>query len=197
MLHVPKTDMINIGYYCYPIQSLGPGNRFVLWTQGCNRSCYRCASPNLQSLAGGEFYSVDALIKLMQKSNCRGLTISGGEPLLQAQPILSLLQKVRIVLPEWDIILFTGFLLEEIELDVRPQLVRLVDLLVDGPYVDSLNNGIGLRGSSNQNFHFFSQRLYSSSHEITSCPHPKRQLILLSDEEMLAVGIASPQSTEN
>ncbi len=197
MLHVPKTDMINIGYYCYPIQSLGPGNRFVLWTQGCNRSCYRCASPNLQPVAGGELYSVDAIIKLMQNSNCRGLTISGGEPLLQTQPILALLQKVRIVLPEWDIILFTGFLLDEIALDVRSELVRLVDLLVDGPYIDSLNNGIGLRGSSNQNFHFFGQKLLGFFHEITNCPHPKRQLILLSDEEMLAVGISPPQSAVN
>ena len=197
MLHAPKTDMINIGYYYYPIQSLGPGSRFVLWTQGCNRSCYRCVSPNLQPVAGGNFYSADALIRLMQKSNCRGLTISGGEPLLQAQPILSLLQKVRIVLPEWDIILFTGFLLDEIELDVRSELVCLVDLLVDGPYIDSLNNGIGLRGSSNQNFHFFSQKLLGFSNEITSRPQPKRQLILLSDEEMLAVGIAPPQRTEN
>lgn len=191
MLYESKSDMINVGCYCYPVQSLGPGDRFVLWTQGCNRRCYRCASPELQPTTGGCFYSVKELVGIMQDSKCSGLTISGGEPLLQAFQIECLLQEVRSKLPIWDIILFTGFLFDQIEQGLRSRLVNLVDLLIDGPYEDVLNDGFGLRGSSNQKLHFFTPRFLPISKDLINSPRPKRQLFLLSDEKMMAVGIAS------
>ena len=193
MNNKPLEYRIKIGYYCFPVNSLGPGNRFVLWTKGCNRSCFRCASPNLQSTTGGVFYSTVELIELMKQSNCSGLTVSGGEPLIQAQSVFSLLQDVRIFLPEWDIILFTGFLFDEIDNNIRSKLSTLVDLLIDGPYIDSLNDDLGLRGSSNQKYYFFTERLQPFAKELESHPHPRRQLYLLSDEEMISVGIAPPR----
>lgn len=189
------SNKLNLGYYCYPVRTLGPVDRFAIWTKGCNRRCYRCASPDLQPTTGGTAYSISDLIALMMKSNCNGLTISGGEPLLQTQPLLELLQDVRKTLPRWDIILFTGFLFDEIELNIRSELMNLVDLLIDGPYIDELNDNVGLRGSSNQKLHFFTSRLSPVFSELNSSPRPPRQLFLLSYEEMISVGIAPRLST--
>lgn len=191
---ISKSNMLKLGYYCYPVRTLGPGDRFVIWTKGCNRRCYRCASPELQSTTGGTTYSISDLIDSMLKSDCNGLTISGGEPLLQTLPLLGLLQDVRKTLPRWDIILFTGFLLDEIEPSVRSELTSLVDLLIDGPYMDELNDNVGLRGSSNQKLHFFTSRLSPISSELNYSPRPPQQLFLLSNEEMISVGIASRSS---
>lgn len=190
-----KSLTINIGYYCHPVHSLGPGERFVIWTQGCNRHCFRCASPELQSISNGKAIAIDELVNQMRQSQCTGLTVSGGEPLLQPQSLIRLLLNVRYNIPKWDIILFTGFMINQIEQVLRVQLNQLVDLLIDGPYVDNLNDGIGLRGSSNQKLHFLSPRLLPYKQHLETGPRTERQLILLSDNEMIAAGIQEPQLT--
>lgn len=32
----------------YPVHSLGPGNRLVIWVRGCKKRCFNCANPELQ-----------------------------------------------------------------------------------------------------------------------------------------------------
>ena len=83
-------------------------------------------------------------------SNAEGITISGGEPFLQAQALCRLLHTVKRH-RDMGVILYTGFLLEEIQqLESGPELLALCDLVIDGPYIQELDDSKSLRGSSNQ-----------------------------------------------
>jgi len=81
-----------------------------------------------------------------------GVTISGGEPFLQPCALLRLLQalKARRV----HTVVYTGYTLEALARRREPEVwaaLRLIDLLVDGPYVAALADGAGeWRGSRNQ-----------------------------------------------
>ena len=67
----------------------GPGVRFVAFLQGCNLSCGFCHNPETQSINGGTEYTADSLIEKALRykeyfGRDGGITVSGGEPLLQA-----------------------------------------------------------------------------------------------------------------
>ena len=160
---------LRVGYIKAGIRALGPGNRFVIWTQGCLRRCKGCASPEHQPLDGG--YLVDTKELSNQICSCLsidGITISGGEPFLQAEVLLDLLSRVKDVRPELTVIVFTGNKLEELtDLNSKVFLGK-IDLLIDGEYIPELNDGIGLRGSNNQRFRFLTDRLASYRNELES-----------------------------
>jgi anaerobic ribonucleoside-triphosphate reductase activating protein len=89
-----------------------------------------------------------------------GLTISGGEPFMQARGLRMLLQAGKEKNKGLSVIVYTGFGLAEIKArrDMAAVL-PLIDVLVAGPY-DPLKAEKTLlpRGSTNQTFHFFSSR---------------------------------------
>jgi anaerobic ribonucleoside-triphosphate reductase activating protein len=91
--------------------------------------------------------------------------------MIQAEPLCQLLDKVKDKRPELTIISFTGFRKENLTAPAQIQLLNTIDLLIDGEYVDELNDGMGLRGSSNQRLHFMSNRLLPFKEELE---HGKR-----------------------
>ena len=134
------------------VHSLGPGRRYVLWVQGCTRNCPGCVSTADQSMDGGYPMSAGALAAEISLSRPDGVTISGGEPFLQAE---ALGQMFRILRRDFGydtgVIVYTGFLLEELrQMPSAKPLLDETDLLIDGPYVRELDDGKSLRGSSNQ-----------------------------------------------
>ena len=158
--------MLRVGYIKAGIRVLGPGNRFVIWTQGCLRRCKGCASPEHQPLDGG--YLVDTNDLADQICACRsinGITISGGEPFLQSKVLVVLLEKVIEMRPELTVIVFTGNKLEELTDPDSKAFLDKIDLLIDGEYIPELNDGKGLRGSCNQRFLFLTERLANHRHE--------------------------------
>ena len=74
------------------ITKLGPGTRFVVWTQGCPRSCPGCMTAASQQMNGGFFADTKQLAEEILQSGRHGLTISGGEPFLQAKALADLIQ---------------------------------------------------------------------------------------------------------
>ncbi len=74
--------------------------------------------------------------------------------------------------------------------DEAQELLRYCDLLIDGQYVEHLNDGNGLRGSSNQRFHFLTDRLLPFQEEITG-RRTGLEIHLLDDGALMA-GIPSP-----
>lgn len=81
-------------------KNYGPGTRLVLFLQGCNFHCACCHNPSIIDPAGGKEYSVAQIMDLLEEQRSYftdggGLTISGGEPLLQAKKLLTLLEEVR------------------------------------------------------------------------------------------------------
>lgn len=140
-------------------RTLGPGLRYVLWLQGCPFNCKGCVTPQARPVEANKIYTVESVAKDIVQSGCDGLTISGGEPFLQAEGLSRLLHIVKVARPEMSVIVFTGFLKENLQNENAMNVLKYTDLLIDGPYVESLNDGVGLRGSSNQRFHFLTDML--------------------------------------
>lgn len=128
-------------------ETLGPYKRYAIWVQGCNKRCPGCISEDSRPLDGGYEVDTDDLVEsILQTSGIEGLTISGGEPFLQSEALSELINKVKL---KRDIgaILYTGNDFEEIKED---RLTQLCDIIIDGAYIEDLNDGLSLRGSSNQ-----------------------------------------------
>lgn len=140
------------------VTTLGPGSRYGVWVAGCNRNCPGCIAPDSHDLAQGTPMDTGALAWEILLSNPDGLTISGGEPFLQTEALAELVRTIRRK-RDLGVIVYTGFTLEE--LNQRPDaagLLEQTDLLIDGPYIRELDDGLSLRGSSNQRVHLLSER---------------------------------------
>ena len=185
-----EPQFLQIGMLCASTTALGPGRRFVIWLQGCKRRCYGCASPEFQPLDGGTRISVDQLLdKIVESADIDGLTVSGGEPMLQKEALSSLLHKVREMRPDLSVILFTGYLLEDFQSDVSKDVLDCIDLLIDGEYYHEQNDDMGLRGSANQRLHFLTSRLTSHKEELETGKR-KYDMHLHGDNEIWTIGIA-------
>jgi anaerobic ribonucleoside-triphosphate reductase activating protein len=115
--------------------------------QGCSRHCSGCHNQQTWDVNGGELRTVDDVADELNKYNyCDGLTITGGEPMEQEEALLELLSKIKFR----NVWLYTGYTLAEIR--HRP-ILRKIDVLVDGPFVESLKCEGRLYGSSNQTIH--------------------------------------------
>lgn len=140
---------------------LGPGLRYVIWTQGCPFNCYNCASPETRPIKKSSLVPIEVLYQsIVENNNIDGISISGGEPFIQASKLIILLEAIKKSRPELNVIIYTGFSLEDFDWKEAQQLVGLVDVLIDGKYIDSMNDNKGLRGSSNQRIHFLTDVLF-------------------------------------
>ncbi len=129
---------------------LGPYARYCLWVSGCNRNCEGCISPESHDMYKGRKYSIHSLAWQMIPCDVEGITISGGEPFLQAQALCELITAVKQH-RDIGVIIYTGYLYEQLaDLPYGKELSGLCDLIIDGPYVKELDDGKALRGSSNQ-----------------------------------------------
>ena len=78
----------------------GPGLRFVIFMQGCNLRCKYCQNRDTWDLKAGKEYEVEELIEIILKyknyiGSTGGVTVSGGEPLLQVDFIIKLFKELR------------------------------------------------------------------------------------------------------
>jgi anaerobic ribonucleoside-triphosphate reductase activating protein len=132
---------------------LGPGNRAVIWVQGCPLRCRDCIAQETLSFDGGTVMPVADLASwLCSLTDAEGVTLSGGEPFAQAGPLAQLLDEVRARRPDFTAMSYSGFTLAALRRgapDQRALLDRL-DLLVDGPYQVTRHGDLRWRGSSNQ-----------------------------------------------
>jgi anaerobic ribonucleoside-triphosphate reductase activating protein len=157
----PYSDMeIEIAHFRENIKVLGPGNRFVIWTQGCEKLCSNCIAASYRESGMGEFVRVDYLAdKIINNISLNGITISGGEPFLQAKQLIELIKLIRLKRDDLNFIIFTGYELEDLVSDEARDLIEEVDLLITGEYKEELNDNLGLKGSSNQKLLFLSEKL--------------------------------------
>lgn len=133
------------------VKTLGPGERYVIWTQGCIHNCEGCIAKESHSQdTGGEWFLISNLLQEIDKQKkLRGITISGGEPFLQKKSLLKFVMEVSK--RNLDIICYTGFLYEElINSKESREILKYIDILIDGKYDFKKNTGSYLRGSDNQ-----------------------------------------------
>ena len=152
---------MNIRGYCLSKVN-GPGNRFVLWTQGCSKGCSECFNPETWSTNIYKELSPTQIFELIKNFEVDGVTISGGDPLEQEDELLELLMLLSTMRLRKGVILFSGFTREEISSNfIREQCLKYIDVLIDGRYEKNLKIDFSLRGSSNQEFYSFSNKISS------------------------------------
>jgi len=144
---------VRLYYRQAPVTTLGPGNRAVIWTQGCPFRCDGCISPESLDSEGGEEVSIDTLVSwVLEQSNIEGITISGGEPFQQARQLAQLIDRLKAQ-RDLGVVCYTGYTMDHLVAEGTPaqkDLLKRVDLLIDGPYIRTLHADLWLRGSANQ-----------------------------------------------
>nr|WP_241266526.1 4Fe-4S single cluster domain-containing protein [Streptomyces scabichelini] len=161
----------------------GPGTRAVVWVQGCTLGCPGCFNPETHERGGGET-TVDELFERIVRLGDRveGVTISGGEPLQQREPVLRLLARIRAE-TSLSAVLFTGYRWSEVtRMPEAAALCDSVDVLLAGRYESGQRIARGLRGSANKTVHLFGDRY--ALHDLDAVPdaevviHPDGRLTL-------------------
>ena len=133
----------------------GPGVRMSLYVQGCPHHCKGCFNEETWDFDGGDILTVidmDTIIELGCRPHISGLSILGGEPFAQNLSILYdfiVNFKHKTGKPVW---IWTGYLYEDlIQNENAKKILNVIDVLVDGPFVESKKNLLlKYRGSYNQ-----------------------------------------------
>ena len=127
----------------------GPGLRTAIYFAGCEHKCPGCHNPQSWDFDGGQDMSIDEIIAVVIENDF-DVTFTGGDPLYSTETILPLAREIRRI--GKSIWCYTGFRYEEIVSHPRMrELMEYSDVLVDGPFVESLRDvHLLFRGSSNQ-----------------------------------------------
>lgn len=127
----------------------GPGLRTSIYFAGCDHRCPGCHNPSTWDFNAGHDMTVDQLIDRII-DNDFNVTFSGGDPLYQHEALTELAHRIKSV--GKTIWCYTGFIYEDLLADEKyTELLSLIDVLVDGPYIQALRDpDLPFRGSSNQ-----------------------------------------------
>ena len=147
--------------------------------------CPGCFNPQTHSRDGAsETLEVAEVMERVLAAGTEGLTVSGGEPLQQAEAVVALLEAARQA--ELSTLLFTGLTWEEIQrLPQATGIMRCVDVLLAGRYVAERRVAHGLLGSDNQTVHLLSPR--HTLEEIAATP--EAEVVILPDGRVVFSGI--------
>ena len=124
----------------------GYGYRTVLFLQGCVRHCKGCQNERAWDIALGTKIEVGNLARQLREI-CfnKKLTISGGEPLLQKEALVVLLEKLK----DFDLCIYTGYNLNEVPADI----LKYLKYIKVGPYIQEFKTTTKpFVGSENQEF---------------------------------------------
>ena len=128
----------------------GKGIRDTIFVSGCPHHCSGCHNPETWNILNG---TPTTLSNILSQLNLRcDLTLSGGEPFMQAKELTEFLleyKKYKVIPNIW---IYSGYLFEELISDPdRLELLKLCNVLVDGRFdIDKKEYGLKFRGSSNQ-----------------------------------------------
>lgn len=143
---IRKTDVDN-----------APGICVSLFVQGCSHHCKGCFNEETWDFNGGNVFNKRVehqFLELCKKEYIKNICILGGEPLDQPEDMLALLKKIKEEIPNKHIWLWTGYVYENIIESghkERNEILKLVDVLIDGPFVEELaDKKLRFCGSRNQ-----------------------------------------------
>ena len=140
----------------------GPGVRVSLFVSGCTHHCKGCFNEVAWDFDYGQPFTedtVEKILNMMAPGYIKGITLLGGEPFEpQNQPALvDLAKRIKAKYPTKSIWAFSGYLFENMldgkvgDRDICMEFLKHVDVLVDGPFVESKKNlMLRFRGSENQ-----------------------------------------------
>jgi anaerobic ribonucleoside-triphosphate reductase activating protein len=182
---------LNIAAIAGYTKALGPGTRAAIWVQGCPLNCRGCLAPDWIPFVPATSMTPEQILARLDLEGISGMTFSGGEPMSQAGGLAALARLAR-QRKDLDLICFTGYRHERLLKDPPnagvAELLAEVDVLIDGPFVQSLHDSMGLRGSSNQRVIHLTPRLKDYDLEST----PRKIEVSVADGELAFIGIPTP-----
>ena len=132
----------------------GPGIRTSIFVTGCSLKCKNCFNKDYQDPNYGNLWIEEntlQIVNYLKKDEISGLTILGGEPFENAIDLIEIIKKIKeqIDKPIW---IYSGYIYEILIKDpIHKKLLEEVDVLVDGPFIDSLKDlTLKFKGSANQ-----------------------------------------------
>ena len=141
----------------------GIGVRISLFVSGCRNHCPHCFQPETWNFTYGDPFTPEVeerILSMLSPAYIQGLTVLGGEPMEaeNQRDLLPFLRRVRQTYPTKTIWIYSGFTYEELHdstcrarCEVTDEILSLIDVLVDGRYVEEKRNiSLRFRGSENQ-----------------------------------------------
>lgn len=130
----------------------GPGFRLSIYCAGCSHRCNGCHNPQSWEIGNGKEMDIGELMQVVKDSPWN-VTLSGGDPFFQAEGFAELARRIKAETTK-TVWCYTGYTLEALVKENDPwkmELLRNIDVLVDGPFVQDLRDEqLRFRGSSNQ-----------------------------------------------
>lgn len=130
----------------------GPGFRLSIYCAGCSHRCNGCHNPQSWEIGNGKEMDIGELMQVVKDSPWN-VTLSGGDPFFQAEGFAELARRIKAETNK-TVWCYTGYTLEALVQENDPwkmELLRNIDVLVDGPFVQDLRDEqLRFRGSSNQ-----------------------------------------------
>lgn len=144
IIKIEKNNLVN-----------GDGMRCVVWCSGCFWNCDKCHNAETHDPNFGTPFNEDHYKQIkeqLDKREISGVTLTGGDPFNphNRDGMAELCKRIRAEYPNKTIWCYTGYVFEDI---TDTELIKYVDVLIDGKYIDALNPKVRAllwRGSSNQ-----------------------------------------------
>lgn len=129
----------------------GPGFRTSIYCAGCRHSCPGCHNPQSWTFGAGRDISTEELFNEIVSDPFAHVTFTGGDPFYQSEGFTELAKRIKAETNK-TIWCYTGFEYENLLSQPKyRKLLQYIDVLVDGPYIESLRDEDALFcGSTNQ-----------------------------------------------
>lgn len=131
----------------------GEGIREVIFVAGCEHRCKGCFNPESWDFLGGTQWTEEDKLQLferLERDYISGVTFSGGDPLYSYKDLLSLCKEIKMLYPDKDIWVYTGFSEEYVNSHFE-ELLEYIDVIITEPFIESLKDpNLEWVGSSNQ-----------------------------------------------
>ena len=190
--------MVDISHYVLNTNVLGPFDRSALWVHGCCFHCDGCIASDMNSQPSN-YVQTDKLAEIFSGvQGTEGITISGGEPFLQAASLSRMIREIRKN-RDYGVIVYTGFLLEELRKNQDAgvqELLNLTDLVIEGRYQKELDDGMPYRGSSNQKILLLSDRYREVYQDYYFTKKTRDIEIQLKESQVFLVGVPSKRGLD-
>ncbi len=129
----------------------GPGFRTAVYSAGCVNRCKGCHNPQSWDINNGTMMTTADIMEIINKDSFANVSFSGGDPMYQVDGFVELAQEIRKQTNK-TIWCWTGYRYEMlIRMEKQRKLLELIDVLVDGPFIESKKDSdLLFRGSKNQ-----------------------------------------------
>jgi anaerobic ribonucleoside-triphosphate reductase activating protein len=181
--------LINLIYA--PVLTLGPGIRAGVWFQGCSIRCKGCISKHTWEF--DKKYKktiaqvIDQINYYSEVYNTKSITISGGEPFDQSASLYILLKKLK-ELKFNDILLYSGYKFNYLQKNYG-DILKYIDVLIDGPFIESKKTNRIYKGSNNQRMYILNKSLSPIYQKYKKQLKNKKLQLITKDNEIYLIGI--------